>query len=290
MTWNDTILKEGFFMQITRDRIFLYMPAHPTERTMEDMIRHASDFGVGGVEFRSFCPELKTPDREMAKKLHGMIRERGLSVPCFSVARDLVKNTEQSVADLFAYAEICSELEIPYLHHTVALDMHAYLLTPEEQEARFTYCAEYALRVCDYANKLGVRTIIEDQGFVFNGVRNCERLCALSDDRIGIVADVGNIMFVDECAEDFILAMKDRVCHAHLKDFLASKEEPQEVKYRSRGGTYLNDIEIGTGSVNYPAVKAAFDTIGYEGAFGLECCIPKDENEAERILNFLEVL
>lgn len=274
-------------MRITRDRICLYTPSHPSRRTTADVIRCAAELGLGGVELRSFCEELRTADRNEAKVFGALARSLGLKLPCFSVASDLVGKAESDMPRLQRYAEICYELEIPYLHHTVAFDMHAFSLSEEEREERFQRCLAPTLAICEYAERLGVRTLIEDQGFVFNGREACERLCALSGDRIGIVADVGNTFFVDEHPEDFIRVMGGRVCHAHIKDFRITDEPTEGYKYRSRGGAYLSDIEIGTGAVDLSAIKKAFADISYEGMFALEFARIADEDEAERVIERL---
>lgn len=274
-------------MRITRDRLCLYTPPRPSRTTTADIIRCAAELGLGGVELRSFCEELRTADRNEAKVLGALARSLGLKIPCFSAATDLVGRAESDMPRLQRYAEICSELEIPYLHHTVAFDMHAFSLSEEEREERFQRCLEPVLAICEYAARLGVRTLIEDQGYVFNGRVNCQRLCALSDGRIGIVADLGNVFFVDERIEDFIRAMDGRICHAHIKDFLVTTEPTEFYKYRSLGGAYLSDAEIGTGAVDLSAVKKAFADVSYEGMFALEFASVADEHEVERVIERL---
>ena len=271
-------------MKIAREKICLYTLPYPRCRTVADMMHLAAGLGLGGVELRSFCEEFRVPDREKARELGKLARSLGLSLPCFSVSSDFVTAPEKTMEALRGYAEICSDLEIPYLHHTVALEMHAFTLPEEEKARRFAFGIECALAVCDYAERLGVRTLIEDQGFVFNGVSNCARLCERSGDRIGIVADVGNILFVDERPEDFIRAMKGRVCHAHLKDFARYHEEPETYRYRSVSGAYLAETEIGTGDVDLATVMQAFADISYDGYYSLEFSRGFDEEELARVL------
>ena len=87
-----------------------------------EIIDCAERFEVGGVELMNFSTELSTPDIKIAKEIGKYARARGLSLPCFSVGIDAIANPEESAKRLRGYAEICSELEIPYLHHTIALD------------------------------------------------------------------------------------------------------------------------------------------------------------------------
>lgn len=270
-------------MGITRERICLYTPSHPFRRSMTDIIECAAELGLGGVEFRSFCEEMREPDRNRARTLGQQTRALGLKIPCFSVSCDFVNDPEGVLKRLHGYAEICSDLEIPYLHHTVAYAFD-HDISEEERERRFQICIEPVLTICEYADRLGVRTLIEDQGYVFNGVENCERLCELSSGRIGVVADVGNIFFMDQAPQDFIHVMGKRIVHAHVKDFMRCETEPEVYQYRSRSGAYLSSAEIGTGIVDLISVKRAFEDIAYGGMFSLEFSRVADDKEAERVL------
>ena len=275
-------------MKISREKICMYTPVYSARASAFEIIERAVAHEVGGVEFMNFCEELSTPDREMAKKLGKTARAHGLKIPCFSAAADIYADPAPMVEMLSRYIEICSELEIPYLHHTIALGLDGYSLTEEEREARFSACVEHVLYLCDYAAARGVRTIIEDQGFVFNGQRNCMRLCALSGEKLGIVADTGNIMFFDEKPEDFIRAAGSRICHAHIKDYLVSSRPFEGECYQTRLSNYVKDCEVGTGAIDFAAVKQAFVDVGYDGMYAMEFATVRDAAEVERVLDFLD--
>ena len=90
---------------------------------------------------------------------------------------------------------------------------------------------------------------------------------------MGVVADFGNIKFVDEDVEDFIPAFSDRIVHVHVKDYLVTPgggRNPEPDEYTSRGGNYLRSCLIGSGSVNTGAAFAALRAIGYRGMLALE--------------------
>lgn len=274
-------------MKIKREQICLYTPVYSDRSSAEEIIERAARHGVGGVELMNFCEELSTPDRAAAARLGRLARENGLKIPCFSAAADIA--ADPGVVDtLLRYAEICAELGIPYLHHTIALNLYGYGMTEEEREETFLRCVEPALRICEYAASLGVRTLIEDQGFVFNGKENCLRLCALSGERIGIVADTGNILFYDERPEDFIRAAGKRVCHAHVKDYCFSATPfLEEGGYQTRLGGYLRDEDVGRGCIDFAAVKQAFAEIGYAGMYAMEFATANEPAAVDRAIDFL---
>ena len=277
-----------FDMKIPREKICLYSAFNPERSSSREIIEGAARHGVGGVELMSFCEELCTADLNVARELGRLARGYGLKLPCFSVGIDLMENGDEKMELLRRFADICSDLEIPYLHHTIALDFTSGEITDEIREERFKRGSDYALSLMEYARPLGVRTVIEDQGFVFNGIDNCLRLCELSDNGIGIIADVGNIMFWGEKPEDFIRAMRGRVVHAHLKDNIkADAPEDSGSWYPTRLGTYLKETSIGDGDIDYAAVDSAFRDIGYDGMYALEFPSTTDEEELKKMLSRL---
>ena len=275
-------------MKLSKEQICLYSSAIANRSSMRQIILQAGQLGVGGVELMNFCDELRQPDMETAKELAGLVRERDLRIPCFSAAADIYADAAGEMKKLHAYAQICSELEIPLLHHTIALDFTAWYLTDEERESRFLQCADDAIRLGEYARSLGVQTVIEDQGFVFNGVNNCLRLCKLSGEQIGLVADVGNICFFDELPQDFIRAGGHRILHCHIKDYHISETPADGEKcYRTRLSKYLRNAHIGQGSIDFHAVEQAFADISYGGMYSLEFGLPCDDARMEQTMAFL---
>lgn len=273
-------------MKIPREKICLYTPVVYGDNTMNTIIDEASRLGVGGVEFMNFCDELETPDIVAAKKLASKARALGLKIPCFSVAVDILSDPKTALKTVKAYTDICSELEIPLLHHTVAVDFKtAYAIDDDERRRRFDFCAPFAIELSDYALKRGVRTVIEDQGFVFNGVKNCSRLCELSGGNIGIVADTGNIMFYDEKPADFIRAMGGCVVHAHIKDYRILTS-PSAYSYRTKLSNYLEEVPLGEGNADFDDCLKAFADIGYDSVYSLEYSRHLDVN-VEDIINKL---
>ena len=92
----------------------------------------------------------------------------------------------------------------------------------------------------------------------------------------------------DEQPEDFIRAAGQRICHAHLKDYLVTDiPQPERTSYRTKGSKYLTDTFIGEGSIDYAAVMEAFRQVGYRGMYALECPGIRTMEEANRILDWI---
>lgn len=259
---------------MNRENTFcLYTPQLSTIHSYLEMVDYAADHGIRQLETLNIF-ELATPDLEFAKKLRSYADSKGITFSCVSVGIDLVgDNGREAIETLKQYAPIAKVLGSPYLHHTIALNFSDPKLTEDNFDLFYSRGLAAVREVFDYAATLGIRTIYEDQGFLFNGQKNFARFLQDVERNVGIVADFGNIQFVDEHVEGFISAFADRIVHVHVKDYLVTPGTSREKlpgEYTSRGGNYLAGCLIGQGSVHMEDAFQALKDIGYRGAFSLE--------------------
>ncbi len=232
----------------------------------------AAEHGFGAVEPFP-CADLDTV--EQARTLGAYARDRGMAVSCFSTGCELLgAGGRSALAQMKQRIDMAAAMGAPYFHHTI----HPQLTLPRPDEVSFVQAlreAEPLLReLCAYAADRGVECVYEDQGVYFNGVRAVERLIEeLEGAKFGLVADVGNIFFVDEEPEAFIGAFSGYVRHVHCKDYLRKSGAgacPGRGWYVTRRGDYLRDTIAGHGAVNYPAVMQTLRGVGYDGWYSLE--------------------
>ena len=108
---------------------------------------------------------------------------------------------------------------------------------------------------------------------MFNGTEAFTRFLQDVGRNVGVVADFGNIQFVDENVEDFIPAFAERIVHVHAKDYIITPGNSRAIEpgeYTSRGGNYLKGCLIGDGSVHTDAAFRALQAMGYQGCVALE--------------------
>ena len=258
---------------VAHNRFCLYMPPLTSIRSYKEMVDYAAAHGITQLETLNVL-DLSTPDLEFAQELKAYASEKGITFPCVSVGISLVDDDRsEAIETLKRYADVAKILGSPYLHHTIALNFSEPQFIADHFELFYLRGLEAVREVFDYAATLGIRTIYEDQGFLFNGRETFTRFLSEVDRNVGVVADFGNIQFVDEDVEDFIPAFSDRIVHVHVKDYLVTpggSRNPHPDEYTSRGGNYLQGCLVGTGSVNTGAAFAALRAIGYKGALALE--------------------
>ena len=251
----------------------LYMPPVSTIHTYKEMVDYAAAHDIKNLEILNIL-DFSAPDPNLAKELKAYADSKGISFPCVSVGLSLVDDDRrEAIETVKKYADIAKILGSPYLHHTIALNFSDPQYIADNFELFYQRGLEAVREIFDYAATLGIRTIYEDQGFLFNGRKNFGRFLNEVDRNVGVVADFGNIQFADEDVEDFISAFSDRVVHVHVKDYVvtdAASRNKLPGEYTSKGGNYLQGCLIGEGSVHTDDAFRALQTMGYKGFVALE--------------------
>jgi len=112
------------------------------------------------------------------------------------------------------------------------------------------------------AEKLGVNIGLENvwNRFLFSPMEWQFYLAQFKSDSIGIYLDVGNCAYIGR-AQDYIEILGDKVKAIHMKNFVGSD---------CAGGLHGFGDDLLNGDVDFPAVFAALNKIGYTGALTAE--------------------
>jgi len=217
--------------------------------------------------------EFAVPDVEAARRLADYAASQGIGICCFSMGVDIVSgDTAAAIENLKRYADAAAAMGSPYLHHTLcpALKPNAGGLPFKEVLRR---AVKGAREVYDYAEQLGVQCLYEDQGFYFNGVQRFDDFLGELNRTAGVVADLGNSLFVGEEPEAFAARFAPLVRHVHVKDYLrkdARWPSPGKGWYETRDGGYLRGTVIGHGTVNFIRTFSILNEVGYDGFYSME--------------------
>jgi sugar phosphate isomerase/epimerase len=144
--------------------------------------------------------------------------------------------------------------------------------------------AERAIRIARYARRLGLRVLYEPQGMYFNGsdgFRGLYRRIKAECPEVGVCADVGNPMFVDEDPVRFIKEFACEALHVHVKDYRGSDGNGD----RTRGGRFLMPARIGTGEAHVSECIAALKAVGYAGYYAVEAYGMAEITASARMIN-----
>lgn len=222
--------------------------------------------------------ELATIDD--AKRLAEHADKLDIPVSCFSMGCDLLSpDVKEAVKQLKHYIDMAALLRSPYFHHTLIPSLKSLRLGQADFEKVLPTVVAAVNEVCDYASERGLMCVYEDQGFVFNGVERFSHFMAeLDRDDVGVVADLGNIMFVDEKPEQFVGRFSNKIVHVHLKDYIrkdGTDVHPGPGWYMTREGNFLRDTVFGHGVIPFVPVFRILQSIGYEGYYSAEYTAPE---------------
>ncbi len=203
-------------------RICLYVPPLREINSYYQFIDFAVENNIKYIETINQY-ELAKPNIDEAKKLKLYADKKGVSFQCVSLCIDLVgENREENLNIAKQYVDVASVLGAKYLHHTIAMEC----TNPNRISSNFDLFYKQGIQsvreVYDYANKIGVRTVYEDQGYLFNGLKTFRTFLNEVNRNVGVVADFGNIMFVEEKIDDFIYEFSDKIVNVHVKDYAFS--------------------------------------------------------------------
>lgn len=272
-------------------KLAFYTPPFPRIKTCFDMIDISADYGLFGVEFFPLA-ELGTPDKEAAKRIREYADCKNIRIPCFSLFINLADTApSDALVRLRAYAEIAQILGASYLHHTIVGEFqNPHAVLPYKKELMATGIS-VVREIYDYANTLGIRTVYEDQGYIFNGVENFGEFLATVDRNVGVVADFGNIYQSTDTPEAFLGAFASKVVHVHLKDVILTKTNESGQGVPSLSGNFMNAAQIGKGSIDFEKCISLLKNANYDGYYSLEYAALADDSPAiDEVLAYMRQL
>lgn len=269
-----------------QNRLAFYTPPFTNVNSYFEMVDLACKYGIKNLETLNIL-DFSEPNEEVAKKLREYADCRGVKICCVSVGIDLVGDDgEQNIEKVKKFVDIAVILGSPYIHHTIVFEFENPDKVVKNEQVYFNRGVLAVREIYDYAKSRGIKSMCEEQGFIFNGKENFAKFLDTVDRDIGVVADVGNIMFVDEKADLFFPLIKDKILHAHVKDFKIVSDGT----YKTRGGNRLVDAKLGTGDADVKSALKYLEKIGYKGLISLECMLvdEKDEKTLTDHINYVK--
>lgn len=240
-------------------------------------VSRAEQLGFESIELIDVIPYEETrclPEKLNVQELLRALSSRGMSVGCYSLAVTLPGHDgEWLLGEIGRQIELAAALGSPFFHHTIILDL-VYNPDAPSYEETLEQILPLTKRIWQMCRDSGISLVYEPQGMYFNGVEGLGRFLDRMREScpgIGVVADIGNPLFVDADPYEVVCAFGDAVKHVHVKDYIVS-DEPIEGKsgYVSRGGKHLYDCPPGEGGVGVGECIRYLIDKGYTGRVSVE--------------------
>ena len=250
---------------------------HATGCDYVALCEKAKEMGFDGIEFTDLSTEIGRRDtvEDVAKDIREACERLALPVFAYAVGANFLRETaeenEAEMERLCALVEIAKTLGAPVMRHDAAFALRA--VPGYTWERGIEEMAPYIRTVTAYAETVGVRTCVENHGYIY---QDPERVLALiravNHRNYGWLLDIGNFSVADRTATEALAYTAHHIFHVHAKDMiLKSGDVIAPVGFnRSRGGNFWRGTVLGHGNVPVAKTLLALKEQGYGGSVSLE--------------------
>ncbi|MDD4152877.1 MAG: sugar phosphate isomerase/epimerase [bacterium] len=257
-----------------------------------DLIKTTAEIGFDGIEFSGLkLPEGETDTAALAAGVKDACAEAGLPIISYTIGADFINppqggSWQDEVERLKGEVDIAAALGAPRMRH----DATGGIKDGNKDLAEFLEVLPVVAGGCraitEYAADKGIRTMVENHGFL---VQDSDRCAVLFDEvnhpNFGWLVDIGNFLCADDDPLRAVTRMAPHAIHAHAKDFhiKPSTADPGDGWFRSRGGNRLRGSIIGHGDVDTVGCIKALQAAGYDGCLSIEFEGMEDNRKALEI-------
>lgn len=284
-------------MKIAVSLYCFYQAIRDGRMTLADIIPKAKEMGYEGIEIVSWGEPYEKM-LKAAKELKAQSEDVGLPIIAYLTGSDFLKNDmDEQVDALKRDLDIAAVFGVNRMRHdsTSGYDKNGTLLSVDEA---LPIVAEGYRRVTEYAQSMGISTMIENHGYFFQHSSRVKRLMEAVDHKnFGWLVDIGNFMCADERSVDAVRTAAPYAVHAHAKDFHFKKKGdyiPKQRWFPTSGGNALRGAIIGHGVVDVPECLNILKASGYDGWLsvefeGMEDCIEGLEYDLANLKEMLKM-
>ncbi len=245
------------------------------EMTQLDTVKKAKELGFDGIEFADIRPDNGLSREEYAKLLKQEAEKNELPIISLVFGADLINGTagrtpEQEVEYVKTMVDIGALLGVKIIRHDVLYSFGPF----KSFDALLPTLAKRVSEISEYAKTKGIKTSVENHGFICQDPDRCERLFnAVESDNFGLLCDMGNFLCVDADPAKAVSTVAPYAVFAHAKDFYVkagNTDNPGSGYMTTRGGNYIKGTIIGHGDVPVKQCLKILKRAGYDGFVSLE--------------------
>lgn len=242
--------------------------------TQLSCIAKAKELGFDAIEFTDLEPPKGMTEAAYAVKIREECQRVGLTVSNYTVHADFLANdVEEEAERLKRKVDIAQILGADSMRHDATWGFGKERKN-EGLENIIDRLADGCRQVTEYAASKGIRTMVENHGFLIQDSDRVERLInTVNHPNFGWLCDMGNFLCADEDPTIACGKAAPYAFYVHVKDFIkkdGSQPNPGEGFFSSRSGNYLRGTIAGHGIVPVKQCLRILQQQGYDGYLGLE--------------------
>lgn len=244
----------------------------------KELIKITKKIGFDGIEFAEIHPPEGVSKFSWARELKAECEKEGLSVTQYSVGADFLCGSDgdfdAEVERLKGEVDIAKALGASGMRHDATGGFKG-----EEKKYKGFFEAlpkivEGYRAVTEYAEKKGIKTMIENHGFFCQDSERVEKIVTgVGNPNFGVQLDIGNFLCADEDPVAACSRLAPYASYVHAKDFhvkSGSELPPCDGFFKTRGGNYLRGAVVGHGDVPVLQCLSIVKSAGYDGFVTLE--------------------
>lgn len=242
--------------------------------TQIGLIKKAKELGFDGIEFVDMphFGEITLEDAHLYKE---EAQKYGIDIVCFTLAADFLcpsgGSLDAEAEKLCKKIDIAASLGAKLIRHDATGGSNPDYRTFDDA---LPVLAEGCKKVTEYAEKLGIRTMVENHGHFCQDALRVEKLVnAVNHKNFGLLVDMGNFLCADNDPALSVSICSRYAFHIHAKDFIVksgNEVNPGAGFFMSRGGNFLRGTILGQGNVPVMSCLRAISKAGYEDYICIE--------------------
>ncbi len=259
-------------MKISVSSYSFYQYVRADKMALTDVIPKAHEMGFEAVEFIDL-PGTYEEQTALAHTLRALADERGMTINAYTIGACLYQPTpEASAAEV---ERLCRQVDIAAIMGCSVMRHDACYAIGATGTARsfglmLPTISENARAVTEYAAGKGIKTCVENHGYVAQDSYRVEQLFnAVAHDNFGLLVDVGNFVCADEDNAAAVSRVAPYAVHVHAKDMYKSKT-PAPGFGQTRGCQYFKGAIVGEGDVEVERCLQILHRAGYDGYCSIE--------------------
>lgn len=249
-------------------------------KTMDifQMIDKARSIGFDAIEFSNLPAVEGLTKLQLAEKIRVYCHNQGMTIVNYATGADLIKgsggNLEAEVARIKQEVGVAKALGVDKMRHDASFGYLAGDPLARSFEDSVDRIAEGCRLITEYAQSLGIRTMVENHGRFCQDSHRLELLVnTVNHENFGVLLDVGNFMCVDEEPAQAVGRLIPYAYHIHFKDFHVkngSDFPPGTGWLITRNGHFLRGAIIGHGDLPLAQCMNIIRQYRYQGILSIE--------------------
>ncbi len=235
-------------------------------------IKQAADMGFDAIEFIDIPNEI-SDRKEFAENLRQEAADKNIEISAYVICSRIYGEAQAQKAEVERVKgelDIANILGVKLFRYDVLATLPRYTSFDKVVENVVPAMREIA----DYGEKLGIKTMIENHGHLFQDYDRIEKLhSAVNHKNFGLLLDIGNFLCADQDNVFCVSRLAGLAVHVHLKDFVKQDyyyTGSKENYFCTRAGNFLMGVAVGDGDAKTAQCLTILKNAGYKGYVDIE--------------------